>query len=161
LNFCVLWKKQTTSPSLAYAGIPYHVLGDRVGALALMMAWSRSARTRSGSAISAIFASTSLSPSALLDPRRPGVFTSRARSLTAARSSSVNPLDAWPRAGLADCCAAFIVGFLSVIRSDERYPARQLDDETPQQKVTTGARTSGHGTSRSPFLCADSSYLTR
>src|SRR5947209_2170208 len=38
LNFCALWKKQTTWPSLAYAGIPYHVLGARTGALALMMA---------------------------------------------------------------------------------------------------------------------------
>src|SRR5438132_12561691 len=27
LNFCAGWKKQTTSPSLAYAGIPYQVLG--------------------------------------------------------------------------------------------------------------------------------------
>src|SRR5713226_1514400 len=25
LNFCALWKKQTTLPSLAYAGIPYQV----------------------------------------------------------------------------------------------------------------------------------------
>jgi hypothetical protein len=43
---------------------------------------------RSDFGISAIFASTSLSPSAL------PAFTSRARSLIAARSSSVNPLDA-------------------------------------------------------------------
>src|SRR5205814_5738760 len=62
LNFCALWKKQTTLPSLAYAGIPYQVLGERAGALALMTAWSRSAMARSGSGISAIFASTSLSP---------------------------------------------------------------------------------------------------
>ena len=41
LNFCALWKKQTTFPSLAYAGIPYQVLGERAGALALMIAWSR------------------------------------------------------------------------------------------------------------------------
>jgi maleate isomerase len=41
LNFCALWKKQTTLPSLAYAGIPYQVLGERSGALALTMAWSR------------------------------------------------------------------------------------------------------------------------
>ena len=27
LNFCEPWKKQTTLPSLAYAGIPYQVLG--------------------------------------------------------------------------------------------------------------------------------------
>src|SRR5512142_2897416 len=54
LNFCALWKKQTTLPSLAYAGIPYHVLGERAGALALMMAWSRSAMARSDPDISAI-----------------------------------------------------------------------------------------------------------
>src|SRR2546425_13229410 len=33
LNFCALWKKQTTLPSLAYAGIPYQSLGERAGAL--------------------------------------------------------------------------------------------------------------------------------
>src|SRR6266550_6353725 len=43
LNFCALWKKHTTLPSLAYAGIPYQVFGERVGALALTIAWSRSA----------------------------------------------------------------------------------------------------------------------
>src|SRR6266516_4447675 len=90
LNFCALWKKQTTLPSLAYAGIPYQSLGERAGALALMMAWSRSPRARSGSGISAIFASTSLSPSALAarGPRRAAAFSSWARSFIAARSSS-------------------------------------------------------------------------
>ena len=73
LNFCALWKKQTTLPSLAYAGIPYQSLGERAGALALMIAWSRSPMARSGSGIAAIFASTALSPSALSarGPRRP------------------------------------------------------------------------------------------
>src|SRR3954471_17028237 len=115
LNFCALWKKQTTLPSLAYAGIPYQVLGERAGALALTMAWSRSAMTRSGSGISAIFASTSLSPSALpaRGPRRAGAFSSWARARIAARSSSVNPLDALPVVLLADCCVAFFAGFLS------------------------------------------------
>src|ERR1043166_2443768 len=47
LNFCALWKKQTTLPSLAYAGIPYQSLGERAGALALMMAWSRLPMARS------------------------------------------------------------------------------------------------------------------
>src|SRR5213592_337423 len=65
LNFCAGWKKQTTLPSLAYAGIPYQVFGERTGALALMIAWRRSPMVRSGSGISAIFASTSLSPSPL------------------------------------------------------------------------------------------------
>src|SRR6476661_4519989 len=98
LNLCPLWKKQTTLPSsLAYAGIPYQVLGVRLGAAALTMACSRSAMARSWSGISAIFASTSLSPSVLVarEPRRAADFTSWARSLIAARSSSVNPLDAF------------------------------------------------------------------
>src|SRR5574341_230369 len=70
LNFCALWKKQTTFPSLAYAGIPYQSLGERAGALALMIAWSRLPIARSGSGISAIFASTALSPSAWSAPGR-------------------------------------------------------------------------------------------
>src|SRR5215218_4692830 len=95
LNFCALWKKQTTLPSLAYAGIPYQVFGERAGALALMIAWSRSAMARSGSGISAIFASTALSPPAFSarGPRRASDFSSWARSFIAARSSSVNALD--------------------------------------------------------------------
>src|SRR6266498_3256911 len=85
LNLCALWKKQTTLPSLAYAGIPYQVLGERAGALALMMAWGRSAMGRSGLGISAIFASTSLSPSALSarGPRPADVFSSCERSFIA------------------------------------------------------------------------------
>src|SRR2546428_357570 len=65
LNFCALWKKQTTLPSLAYAGIPYQSFGERAGALALTIAWSRSAMARSGAFMAAIFSSTALSPSAL------------------------------------------------------------------------------------------------
>src|SRR2546429_6706384 len=42
LNFCAFWKKQTTLPSLAYAGIPYQVFGERAGAWALTIAWIRS-----------------------------------------------------------------------------------------------------------------------
>src|SRR3979411_145528 len=76
LNFCALWKKQTTLPSIAYAGIPYHVLGERAGALALITAWSRLAMARSGFGISAIFARASLSPSDLpaREPRREAAF---------------------------------------------------------------------------------------
>src|SRR3981081_4459217 len=113
LNFCALWKKQTILPSLAYAGIPYQVLGERAGALALMMAWSRSAMARSGPRISAIFASTSRSPSAL----RAAALSSWARFLIAARSSPVNPWDVLPLAVvlLAEFCVAFVPGFLSAI----------------------------------------------
>src|SRR5271163_3071902 len=71
LNFCALWKKQTTLPPLAYAGIPYQSLGERAGALSLTIAWSRSPMARSGSGIAAIVASTALSPSAL-SARGPG-----------------------------------------------------------------------------------------
>src|SRR5207249_1914630 len=82
LNFCALWKKQTTLPSLAYAGIPYQVFGERAGALALMIAWSRSPIARSGCGSVAIFASTALSPSAwsARRPRRPSAFSSWRRS---------------------------------------------------------------------------------
>src|SRR5215203_1664266 len=94
LNFSALWKKQTTLPSLlAYAGIPYQVFGERAGALALTISWSRSAMVRSGSGISAIFASTALSPAARFLFARSSAFSSLARSLIAARSSVVNPSD--------------------------------------------------------------------
>src|SRR6202048_3184395 len=98
LNFCALWKKQTTLPSLAYAGIPYQVFGERAGALALMIPCSRSPMARSGSGISAIFASTSLSPSAVFLFARASAFNSLARSFIAACSSSVNPWDVLPTA---------------------------------------------------------------
>src|SRR5436309_9633697 len=121
LNFCALWKKQRTLPSLAYAGIPYQSLGERAGALALTMAWSRSALVRSGSGISAIFASTSLSPSALpaRGPRRAAAFSSWARSLIAARSSSVNPLEV---VLLENRCVPVFAGFLSAIANLLRAP---------------------------------------
>src|SRR5438445_8699521 len=72
---------------------------------------------RSGSGISAIFASTSLSPSALpaRGPRRAAAFSSWARSLIAARSSCVNRLDALPVVLLGDCRVAFFAGLLSGI----------------------------------------------
>src|SRR4030095_3916306 len=56
-----------------------------------MMAWIRSPMARSAAGISAIFASTALSSFAF-PPR--AAFSSWARSRIAARSSSVNPLDA-------------------------------------------------------------------
>src|SRR5215472_4065289 len=115
LNFCAGWKKQTILPSLAYAGIPYQVLGERSGALALTRAWIRSARARSGSVISAIFASTSLSPSALAarGPRRAAVFSSWPCSFIAACSSSVNPWDTLPVVLSAGFCVSVIERFPS------------------------------------------------
>ena len=64
---------------------------------------------RSGSGISAIFASTSLSPSALFLFARASAFSSLARSFIAARSSAVNPLDYLLVAAvlLADSCVTF------------------------------------------------------
>src|SRR3989449_1775450 len=112
LNFCAGWKKQTTSPSLAYAGIPYQVLGARPGAMALMIAWSRLAMARSGSRISAIFASRALAPSALSarGPRPADAFRSWRYSFIAARSSSVNALNFSLIAVvlLADFCVSFV-----------------------------------------------------
>jgi len=81
----------------------------------LMMAWSRAAMARSGSVISAIFASISLSPSALFLFARASALSSWARSFIAARSSSVNPLDFLSVAVvvLPDFCVSFIAGFLA------------------------------------------------
>src|SRR4029453_16604875 len=125
LNFCAGWKKQTTLPPLAYAGIPYQVLGERAGALALMMAWIRPAMARSGSGISAIFASTSASPSA----RPAAAFSSWVRSFIAARSSAVNPLKLL---SLAVALWVFFAGFLSAIANhlfvpNESHPLDLLD----------------------------------
>src|SRR5437879_10165637 len=113
LNFFAGWKKQTTLPSLAYAGIPYQVVGEMAGALALTIAWSRLAMARSGSCISAIFASRSLSPSAL----RVAIFCSWTRSIIAAFSSSVNPSYLFLVAVvvLANFVARFFADFLSAI----------------------------------------------
>src|SRR3989442_12095979 len=105
LNLPALWKKQTTLPSLAYAGIPYQVFAERSGALALMMAWSRSAKVRSGFGIAAIAASAAFSS---FSPRA-SAFRSWAYALAAARSSTVHPLDAFPAAVVlfVDFCVVF------------------------------------------------------
>src|SRR5438477_2974557 len=117
LNFCAVWKKQTTLPSLAYAGIPYQSLGERAAALSLMIIWSRLAMVRSGSGISAIFASTAPSPSPLSAP----AFSSWMRSFIAPCSSSVNPLNFLLVAVvlLADFCVPFWVGFMKFYSSSE------------------------------------------
>ena len=69
---------------------------------------------RSASGISAIFASTSRSPSALAarGPRRAAAFSSWARSFIAARSSSVNVSDVVSIAVVlrADFCVSFMAG---------------------------------------------------
>src|SRR5215469_8607579 len=73
--------------------MPYQVLGSRLGAWALMRAWTCCARARSVGGSLAIFASTSLSP-----PPLPA-FSSRTRSFIAAFSSAVNPVRFFPTAG--------------------------------------------------------------
>src|SRR5215216_422983 len=136
LNFCALWKKQTTFPSLAYAGIPYQVLGQRAGAAAVMIAWSRSAMARSGCRISAILASTALSPAALFLVMRASALSSRARSFIAARSSALNPLDFLLLAAtFVDFCArpfsvalvSAIANLLSVLKQPENVAIRVAD----------------------------------
>src|SRR4029450_10926085 len=72
-----------TLPSLAYAGIPYHVFGMRLGALFLTIAWIRSPMARSSGDIASSAARTALSPSS-------AALSSLARALIAAFSSAVN-----------------------------------------------------------------------
>jgi len=83
----------------------YDLVGERAGALSLMTVWRRLAMVRSGSRISAIFASTALSPSPL------PAFISWTRSLIAPRSSSVNAL-LFAAELLADFCVPFCAGFM-------------------------------------------------
>src|SRR2546425_384226 len=118
LNFWAVWKKQTTLPSLpamAYAGIPYQSLGERAGTLSLMIEWSRLPMVRSGSCISAIFASTAPSPSPL------SALSSWIRSLIAPCSSSVNPLNFLLIGAvlLADFRLPFSSGFMKFCSSSE------------------------------------------
>src|SRR5258708_11517208 len=108
LNFCAGWKWQMILPSLVYAGIPYQVVGERAGALALMTACSRLAMARSGSGSAAIFARSALSPSALFL----ATFISWTRSCIAAFSAAVSPsyLLFVPVVLLPDFCLTFIGG---------------------------------------------------
>jgi hypothetical protein len=69
---------------LAYAGIPYQVLGVRFGAVFLTIAWIRSPRARSSGDIDASASRTAVSPSS-------AAFSSLARALIAAFSSAENP----------------------------------------------------------------------
>ena len=69
--------------------------------MALTIPWTRLAIVRSDPFISAIFASRSFSPSALLF----SAFSSLARSLIAAFSSAVNPFDCLAFAALI--CSSF------------------------------------------------------
>src|SRR5215208_3671690 len=73
---------------------------------------------RSGSCISAIFASTSLSPAARFLFARSSAFSSLARSFIAARSSAVNPPDFFAPivASFAGCSVTYSV------RQKEVYP---------------------------------------
>src|SRR5438445_9068921 len=109
LNFCPLWKKQTTLSSFAYAGIPYQVFGESAGALAVMIAWRRLAIARSGSGISAIFARTAFSSFA----PRAAAFRSWTVSFIAARSPAVSPVDALRAVLLTDFFVLFNAGFLA------------------------------------------------
>src|SRR5829696_5742770 len=106
-----------------------------------MMAWSRSPMVRSGPSISAIFASTSLSPPAF----SASAFSSLARSLIAARPSSVNPLDFLPVAVvlLADFCVAF---FVLIVPSCAGSPMSYPDSPVLKQPedIAIGVGDGGH-----------------
>src|ERR1035437_9551038 len=125
LNFPAFWKKQMTSPPLAYAGIPYQVFGARTGAAALIRAWSLLAMARSGSCIFAIAASASASPSDLAA----SAFISRTRSRIAAFSSALKPWEAlvFVLARFAGVGLALAAGFVGAM---VRAPGRELVEAT-------------------------------
>jgi 3-phenylpropionate/trans-cinnamate dioxygenase ferredoxin component len=96
-------------PYFAYAGIPYQVLDESAGALALMIAWSRTPMARSGCSSLAILASTALSLVRLV------------RAPAAARRGSRHSFDRdMLTARLSGSCEEdFAMPIHSVCRSDE------------------------------------------
>src|SRR5215207_2144363 len=123
-----------------------------------MSACSRSARARSGSAISAILASTSRSPAALSFWARASAFSSLARSFIAARSSAVKPADVLSLAllRLVDCWAipyfplrAPLRDVLATTRRRASRHPRQPSDEPKREHVTGGRRMAGEAPSAS------------
>src|SRR5712691_5584358 len=126
LNICPPRKKQTTMPSLAYPGIPYQTFGERAGALALMMAWSRSPMARYGSGIAAIFASTALSPSAL-SARGPGRAAAFFAAFLVVLLADFCVPFAWaslPGACFSDISVSFLVAFRRLTSKPTRARTR-------------------------------------
>src|ERR1700678_2486636 len=73
--------------------MPYQVLGDNSGAVALTVACTRSATARSSGVILAIESRTACSSSAFLAPFLPSARSSAARCFIAARSAALKPPD--------------------------------------------------------------------
>src|ERR671918_206774 len=99
---------------------------------------------RSEPCISAIFASTSLSPAALSLFARASAFSSLARSFIAARSSAVNPLDVLRVVLFADFCVAFLALIETSSRCDllqHRVDAREAGLRTLLDAVLHGGVT--------------------
>ena len=71
--------------------MPYQVLGDSSGAVAVTVTCTRSASARSAGAIFAIASRTPCRASAVLVPFLPSARSSAARSFIAARSSALKP----------------------------------------------------------------------
>src|SRR5262249_7007923 len=114
LNFPAFLKKQTTLPSLAYAGIPYHVFGVSPGAAAVTSSSTRFPRARSCGDIAASELRTAVSPSSFS-------FSSFACARIAAFSSAVTPFFSafgcprQPCQHLVDSCEAALRTFLDAV----------------------------------------------
>src|ERR1700730_760612 len=126
-----------TLPSLAYAGIPYHVFGVRAGAAAVISAWTFLAMARSGSCILAIAASSSALPSAVAA----SALSSRTRSRAAAFSSALNPLDAVSFALVR--FARFCVVLVAVLLGAILCSSGSRLDENDRESIATVAGDAG------------------
>src|SRR3954468_8182271 len=73
--------------------MPYQVLGDRSGAAAVTVTWTRSATTRSSGVIFSMLSRSACRPSAFLAPLLPSARSSAAGAFMAARSSALKPPD--------------------------------------------------------------------
>src|SRR3954469_7199803 len=107
--------------------MPYQVLGERSGAVAVTATCTLSASARSSGAILAMLSRTACRPSAFLAPCLPSARSSAARSFIAARSSALKPSDA---------VVAFFAGILGLpLLTLEGFGAAAL----PHEKARPGA----------------------
>src|SRR6266700_630593 len=99
LNFCAGWKWQTMVPSLAYAGMPYHVLGVRSGALVV-------SASRVGSPAETVRVSERPGVAGDGDPVRPGALRRDPGVLGQGPALVERQLDVRRRGGELDVLAA-------------------------------------------------------
>src|SRR3954453_4683612 len=118
--------------------MPYQVLGDRSGAAAVTVTWTRSARARSSGVILAMASRSACSPSAFFTPLFPSARSSAARCFIAARSSALNPSDSVCTVSVDILETPLVVSGLTLARAGERGQGHH--DDPAAGRCVTGRR---------------------